>query len=70
MGLGRFSRTLVRKAGQAILHVGRVADLAGFAVAHHVDTELRLPPDNISDGMGDRLVEFRKVQRGTVFALL
>ena len=47
VGLGRSRSSFVGKAGKPIVHVRRVADLAGFAIADDVDAGIDLPLDDI-----------------------
>src|SRR6185312_12269248 len=59
MRFGRLGRSFLREAGQPILHVCGVADLARFAVADHVDAEFNLPPHDVGDILTEGVVEFR-----------
>ena len=43
---------LAAEAGEAVLDVGRIADLARFAVTDHIDADGDLSRDDIGDGLG------------------
>ena len=45
--LSRLARRIAVEAGQAVLDVGGVADLAHLAVADDVDADLDLPADDL-----------------------
>ena len=54
---------LAAEAGEAILDVGRVADLAGLAVADDIDADGNLMRDDVGDRLVDLAVEFGMVVR-------
>jgi len=51
--LARVARRIAAEARKAVGNVGRVADLAGLAVADDVDAGLDLAADDVGDGAGD-----------------
>ena len=59
---------LFREAGEPVVHIGRIADLAGLAIADDVDANLGLPLDDIEHRLPDCPVEFRGVVGGPAFA--
>ncbi len=54
--LPRLARRVAGEAGEAILDVRGVADLAHLAVAHHVDAGFDLSAHDFAHGVGDRRV--------------
>ena len=68
--LWRPGRPFLREAGEPVVHIGRVADLAGLAIADDVDADLGLPLDDIEHRLPDCPVEFRGVVGGPAFARL
>ena len=58
--LPRLARRVAIEAGQPVLDVGRVADLAHLAVADDVDADLDLLADDFRDRVGDHLLGVRR----------
>ena len=61
-----FRAAFVGKAGQAIVHIGGVADLAGLAVADDIDAGIDLPLDDVQHGLPDATIERHGVERPAV----
>jgi hypothetical protein len=59
----RLGRKLTAEAGEPVLDVGGIADLAGLAVADDVEADLGLAPDDVTHGPGDDAREFRLIVR-------
>ena len=66
-GLGR---ALGREAGQPVGDIGRIADLAGLAVADDVDAAIDLPLDRVGDGAAHDPIELGRIDRGALLAPL
>ena len=70
MRLGQLGGPLLGKAAEPVLHVGRIADLAGLAVADRVDADIDLPLHDIGDRLLHGAIEHGRVEGHAVFALL
>ena len=57
------------EAGQALLDIGRIADLRHLPVADDVDAGPGLAPDHVGDGVGDSGRHRRRVGLGQVASL-
>src|SRR5262245_47013803 len=65
----RLGSELAAEAVESVLDVGRVPDLAGFAVADHVEADIDLALDDVGDGAAHHAIEFGLViGLATVFA--
>jgi hypothetical protein len=63
IAVGLRHKRLAAEAGETFVHIGRVADLARFAVANHIDADGDLAGDDI----GDRLLHLRLKLSAVIF---
>jgi hypothetical protein len=55
VGSGWLRASLVGKSGKTIAYVGRIADLARFAIADDIEPDADLPLHDLEDGPSDHL---------------
>ena len=63
-----FRAAFIGKAGQAIVHIGGVTDLAGLAVADDIDADIDLPLDDVQHGLPNATIELHGVESPAVLA--